>query len=280
MDKNDISNLSFVSAGSLFVLTAFIVIYLKMTSVFDYELFRELPDDMKKYHILPELDAISQMSLRNVLLGTPLKNVKELNPNTLKNVKELNPNTLKNLIAGVARCNYMFNSIDRQEPSEIYKSLAIFSVVAVQHFWEKGLFELSKLVAAAISENRYEVLEWCLDMIPEEKLKVFRYSEGATLPTIDMDNDSSGYHPLMSLLAAKYGCVDALNVLLRRKMMLSHRIFEVAGKYQQREVLLMLKEPKRVPKSTPTPKCEITKRLGLPPVGRYAKREQNRHNRR
>jgi hypothetical protein len=48
----------------------------------------------------------------------------------------------------------------------------------------------------------------------------------------------------MSLLAAKYGCIDVLKVLLRREIMLSDKIFEVAGKYRQKEVLLILKETK------------------------------------
>jgi hypothetical protein len=43
---------------------------------FDYiQFFSQLPDDMKKYHILPQLDCISQMCLRNVLLGVPLPEV-------------------------------------------------------------------------------------------------------------------------------------------------------------------------------------------------------------
>jgi hypothetical protein len=47
--------------------------FFTMTSTFDYyRFFSQLPDDMKKYHILPELDYISTSCLMNVLLGKPL----------------------------------------------------------------------------------------------------------------------------------------------------------------------------------------------------------------
>jgi hypothetical protein len=204
-----------------------------MTSVFDYELFLELPDDMKMYHIFPALDPISQMCLRNVLLGTPLKSMKELAlTDKICGMKEVYFAAILSYLEGTP------------EPDEIYKSLAQFSMAAVQHFWEQGLFELSKLVAATISENRCELLEWCLDIMPAKEIKLWRCFEGPKiLPVLD-DSYSGGYRPRMSLLAAKYGCIDVLKVLLRREIILSAKIFEVAGKYRQREVLLMLKETK------------------------------------